>query len=43
MIPCPACSGRGYHEVRSKATKGQWVRETCSSCKGTGKVKKGKP
>lgn len=38
MIPCPACSGRGHHEVRSKATGGQWVRAKCSDCKGTGKI-----
>lgn len=40
MIPCPACSGRGHHEVRSKATGNEWVREKCLACKGTGKTKK---
>ena len=47
MMFCPYCSGRGHHEVRSKATGGQWVQEKCVPCKGTGyqqvkKSKKGK-
>jgi DnaJ-class molecular chaperone len=40
MILCPACSGRGHHEVRSKATGGQWVRAKCAACQGTGKKEK---
>lgn len=39
---CPACDGRGVHEIEAQWPNGIRVKEqtTCSHCKGSGKVRK---